>query len=209
MTASNVTRAALLAAAEEVGVQADIEPLSASQRRFRVKLYPVPPAEAYTKGGRRRPGERGDARWQRTSASAFGPEDRRVHAVCWHGFRAFFRAVYRLEPGAIFRTAAATYKGAEHFERVHPETAYKNVGSRVYPRHMAEVCRCEDPGYPSPEDRLNGARVRVLKQSSIRACPHVILVPEHYRADGRCRCDDSTHGVMKEWGYTWQDGRWA
>lgn len=44
---------------------------------------------------------------------------------------------------------------------------------------------------------------RTIKQSDLAACPHLILVPEHYRADGSCRCDDPTHAEMKEWGYTW------
>ncbi len=40
-------------------------------------------------------------------------------------------------------------------------------------------------------------------------CPSFIMVPEHYRADGSCRCDDITHVEMNEWGYTWGDGRWS
>jgi hypothetical protein len=204
MTATNVTREVLEAAAAEVGVRAEIEPLSQSGTRYRVKLYPVPPPEAYTKGGRRRAGERGDARWQRTSASAFG-EDRRVHAVCWHGFRAFFRAVYRRDPGVTFRTAAATYKGSEHFEAVHPSTARRNIGSQFRPVTMAGACRCDHLG----EAIRQGPSVTILKQKDLLACPHVIVVPEHYRADGRCRCDDATHGAMREWGYEWKDGRWT
>jgi hypothetical protein len=213
MTATGVTREVLEAAAAEVGVRAEIEPLSQSGTRHRVKLYPVPPPEAYTKGGRRRPGKRGDARWQRTSASAFN-DDRRVNAVCWHGFRAFFRAVYRMEPHAIFRTAAATYKGAEHFEAIHPSTARRNIGSNFRPVNMGEACRCEavglhDDGGGATSMRARAASVTIMKQSDLLACPHCILVPEHYRADGTCRCRDATHGVMKEWGYTWKDGQWA
>lgn len=45
--------------------------------------------------------------------------------------------------------------------------------------------------------------VRTIKQSDILACPHVILMPDHYRDDGSCRCDDEQHVVMAEWGYTW------
>jgi len=35
------------------------------------------------------------------------------------------------------------------------------------------------------------------------ACPHIIMVPEHYRDDGTCRCNDRKHLVMKSWGYKW------
>lgn len=53
-------------------------------------------------------------------------------------------------------------------------------------------------------------RVRSLHQSAIAACPHVIMVAEHYRDDESCRCDDPTHVEMAEWGYTWSDAtrRW-
>ena len=50
--------------------------------------------------------------------------------------------------------------------------------------------------------------VRMIKQSDIGRCPHTIMVPEHYRDDGTCRCNDPEATVMKEWGYTWKDGAW-
>jgi len=46
-------------------------------------------------------------------------------------------------------------------------------------------------------------RVVMLKHSDIMACPHIIMVPEHYRDDGTCRCNDRKHLVMKSWGYKW------
>lgn len=45
---------------------------------------------------------------------------------------------------------------------------------------------------------------RDIPQSAMLACPHVILVPEHYRADNSCRCNDSTHKEMLAWGYVWE-----
>jgi hypothetical protein len=48
------------------------------------------------------------------------------------------------------------------------------------------------------------SEVREIKQSDIGKCPHFIMVPEHYRADGSCRCDDPTSN-MAEWGYVWSD----
>lgn len=51
--------------------------------------------------------------------------------------------------------------------------------------------------------------VRYIRSSDIAACPHSILVAEHYREDGSCRCDDP-EAPMGEWGYTWdvEAGRW-
>lgn len=46
--------------------------------------------------------------------------------------------------------------------------------------------------------------VRVIKRSDIGACPHIIMVPSHYRDDGSCKCDDPAEQAMmiREWDYT-------
>ena len=48
---------------------------------------------------------------------------------------------------------------------------------------------------------------RSIKPSAIKACPYVIMVAEHYRADGSCKCDDPQEQAMmiREWGYTEAD----
>lgn len=50
--------------------------------------------------------------------------------------------------------------------------------------------------------------VRTIKQSDIARCPHVIIMAEHYREDGTCKCNDKNETVMREWGYKWKDGQW-
>ena len=50
--------------------------------------------------------------------------------------------------------------------------------------------------------------VRILRHSDIGKCPFLIFVPEHYREDGTCRCDDPEHTEMVEWGYVFRDGTW-
>jgi hypothetical protein len=64
-------------------------------------------------------------------------------------------------------------------------------------------------GTLNPDGTLTN--VRVIKQGDLLKCPHVILVADHYREDGRCRCDDPAHRVMKTWGYKWSSkkGRWV
>jgi hypothetical protein len=49
---------------------------------------------------------------------------------------------------------------------------------------------------------------RQIRQADIRACPHVIMMPEHYRDDGSCRCNDPEHTEMAEWGYAWDGEAW-
>jgi hypothetical protein len=55
-------------------------------------------------------------------------------------------------------------------------------------------------GTLTEEDLVN---IRMIKQSDIKRCRFFILVPEHYREDGSCKCDDADHRKMmiREWGY--------
>lgn len=52
---------------------------------------------------------------------------------------------------------------------------------------------------------------RIVRHSDVGKCPFLILVPEHYRDDGSCRCDDPDHREMAEWGYSWDETarRWT
>lgn len=50
--------------------------------------------------------------------------------------------------------------------------------------------------------------VRTINRADLLKCPHVILVADHYREDGTCRCDDPDYTDMGEWGYKWKDGQW-
>lgn len=56
---------------------------------------------------------------------------------------------------------------------------------------------------------LSVTKVRRIRQSSILACPHFMMVAEHYRSDESCRCDDPDHLEMAEWGYEWDGSVWA
>lgn len=46
---------------------------------------------------------------------------------------------------------------------------------------------------------------RTIPQSAMAACPHVIMVPEHYREDCTCKCNDPNEKVLGEWGYEWSE----
>jgi hypothetical protein len=49
---------------------------------------------------------------------------------------------------------------------------------------------------------------REIPQSAVLACPHFIIVAEHYRDDNTCRCDDPTHTEMRAAGYVWSGKEW-
>lgn len=153
MIASNIDRTTLEDAAKEIGVALDIAQLSESGRRFRVKVNALAPDSCYRPPTEKRRArtvrykdERGDAPYQRESDSYFN-EARRVHAVCWHGFRDFFRACFRREPQARFYTAMDKWLGSEDFEARFPDSGHRNIGSQAAPVMAAEACRCPDAGY--------------------------------------------------------------
>lgn len=153
MIAKGVSLSILEDAAQKVGVALDVTPLNSRGDRFRVKVNSAPTDANYrtatAKDGRTYPvryaDERGDAPYQRESASMFSG-GRRVSAVCWHGFRDFFRAVYASTPGVVFVTGLDTWRGSEDFEKRFPESGHKNIGSQMAPVSIVDACRCPDRG---------------------------------------------------------------
>lgn len=59
-------------------------------------------------------------------------------AVCWHGHRDFMRALFKRAPGAVLKSAFATYRGAEDFERTY-EATDREVGQGLL---FSETCFC-------------------------------------------------------------------
>lgn len=143
MEASNITEQQLRDAAEEIGVDIDMHALNRKMTRFRVKVNPRVTDEMRTPYGNRKKGEAGDAKYQRTGVST----GHRVHAVCWHGFRDFFRACFERAPEAKFKTAMDTWNGAEDFEARYRESGMRNVGSQMMPMSAAEACSCPESGW--------------------------------------------------------------
>jgi hypothetical protein len=87
--------------------------------------------------------------WQRLSASYFG-RGRKVSAVCWHGHRDFFRALFVLQPDCRIQTAQTKqfrrgerFYTAENFERVFRETD-KNIGPPIAPIPYSACCVCSE-----------------------------------------------------------------
>lgn len=68
--------------------------------------------------------------------------ERACAAVCWHGFRDFFRELYRLSPNAYIKTGLALYRNSESFEKVFPGTAFRNIGSTYSPLQISDACWC-------------------------------------------------------------------
>jgi hypothetical protein len=49
--------------------------------------------------------------------------------------------------------------------------------------------------------------IRMMKQFDILKCPFYIMIPDHYREDGTCKCNDPIERIkmIKEWGYKKSD----
>jgi hypothetical protein len=80
---------------------------------------------------------------QRRSASAFNSE-RRINAVCWHGYRDALVALFDAHPSVKVRTAMAKYLGKESFYAEFPRTGDQNIGSMAAPAYMPELCDCDE-----------------------------------------------------------------
>lgn len=132
MIAKGITAEQLQAAADEIGVTLDMNPTNERGDRHRVKVNP----------GDWKDPETGDRKYQHRSWSS----DRRVHAVCWHGFRDFFRACFRRAPDAVFTTAMDKWDGSDDFEARYRQSGLRNVGSMVQPCLACEACSCPDSG---------------------------------------------------------------
>jgi hypothetical protein len=160
MKAYNVARETLEAAARKVGVVAEIDSTTRAGRTHRIKLRPLVKPEWRTPAGRLRRAMRPRFKYFRTRRD--NSESLMSAALCWHGFRDFFRAVFAIEPSARFVTSLATYDGAADFERVFPDTSGKNIGSQFAPVAIADACRCErDAPFDTPEPNYGEWGVRM------------------------------------------------
>lgn len=83
-------------------------------------------------------------------ASSRGPgarrarSGRRLRAACWHAYRDVLAELFDRYPDATVRTALATYRGNDGFHRDYPATGDVNIGSRMDPVTMPELCDCGD-----------------------------------------------------------------
>jgi len=144
---------------------------------------------------------------------------RKLAAVCWHGHRDFMRALFRRSPEMRLKTALADYRGSDDFERTYLGTDGGNATGGLgnyYHLPYGEACNCPEPvtieERPIRFAKLEGippveTEVRVIPSAAIGACPFYIMVPDHYRADGSCKCDDAVERAMMiaEWEYTAAD----
>ena len=144
----------------------------------------------------------GWAKYHRTSTSYFH-EGRKVAAVCWHGHRDFMIEVYKRDPDARIKSAFADYRGVADFREKYPKTAYRNLGSMMNPVYAMHACACAHSGWLVDLSPVPDVQEWRMQTSNIKSCPHYIMVPEHYRADGSCKCDDPEHRefMKREWDY--------
>jgi hypothetical protein len=162
-----------------------------------------------------------EQRFRKINDAPYGGGDgrRAAFAVCWHGHFFFMAKVFEHDPSATFQTGFDTWAGQDDFFERAPASGTRNVGSIMHPLSYQGACDCDMTGdyiiptHPNPPlapaSDTGGVKTWVMQQSMIKACPHFILVPDHYRADGSCRCYDPTATVMAEWGYRWDGSQWV
>jgi len=85
--------------------------------------------------------------FRRVSAGYMRQRIRRVNAVCWHGHREFFRALFTLAPAAVVTTSLAKYTAA-NFEATYASTD-RYIGLLVAPLLYSEACSCPEGAFPA------------------------------------------------------------
>jgi hypothetical protein len=88
-------------------------------------------------------------------------------------------------------------------------------------RGMCDAAECENiaqPGFIDWAMPAHRVQTGILTPAGFTdtgainpaACPHFIMVREHFDASGEhCRCADASHTDMAEWGYQWNGERWT
>lgn len=67
------------------------------------------------------------------------PRGKRSVNASWEAHHDFLKALFDINPEAKVRTAFAYYKGKDVFYKLFPDTAYRNVGSQMYPCTMPDL----------------------------------------------------------------------
>jgi len=121
MIASHVTPEDLATAARALDVR--LENLRPLGRRYQFTLR-LNPSKAYQRRGH---------------------SGRRVGAVCWHGHRDFFRALFAVNPAAEIRSrwvAGRIHYTSHNFEDTYRDTGSVNIGSQACPLAYQDACVC-------------------------------------------------------------------
>ncbi len=142
MLVKRITKSTLRRVADEVDIGMAYEPYRPLSGGIRVRF--VPDRDPTYKG------QHGHYRYQRRSASPFNTE-RKIFALCWHGYREALRKLFELAPNAKVYTALARRANissytASNFEKVFPDTGYVNIGSQMMPVQAREACFCSETG---------------------------------------------------------------
>ena len=141
------------------------------------------------------------------------PDDELTSALKYYG--------YRLEDAGVVNehdSEMVAARDADHFELVLVECClsyglgapldsesgdHRPVNIRARARKIAEGYMRDAERLETALDRPAVTDIRYLKRSDMRKCSFAIMVAEHYRADGSCKCDDAEQRklMISEWGY--------
>ena len=69
---------------------------------------------------------------------------RKVNAICWHGFRDFFKELYEHYNTLRVVTSSTTYTSIFDFYKNYNQTGYKNIGSMIQPLQYNKACLCDE-----------------------------------------------------------------
>ena len=120
---------ALESCAIRLGLRANVRQIASTTYRVRVLPPSAPAPNPYQ---RVRP--------------MLGDKVRKVAAVCWHGYRDYFREAFQLSEHLRFETALADWRGEADFESRYPASGAVLLGSGWCPIPYMLACTCRDRG---------------------------------------------------------------
>jgi hypothetical protein len=115
-----------------------------------------------------------------------GHSGNRTASCCWHVHGHFFEELFNVRPEAVVyssRTGKWITKDGGNWEDY-------QVGSMMSPKRASQACDC---GMLRPTMEGDGWKTYAMARGMVGRCPHFILAPEHYKADGTCLCFDKGH----------------
>jgi hypothetical protein len=126
-------------------------------------------------------------------------------AVCFHGHRKFYEEIFKQIPNALIVTCKRRWTSLADLDAHAHEVERANTGSAFNPQTYGEQCDCKTWNPRTLTDAE--PTVHVMKQSDILRCKFAILIPDHYRADGSCKCDSALERkrMINEWEYSPED----
>ena len=123
------------------------------------------------------------------------PRGTRMAAACWHAHGNLFEELFKIQPLAQVYSSGSLANPRKGTWITKDGGNWQDWQVGGYPpTMMSQACDCKDRAIPiSTYVGHTLVNVRCLSMATVEKCPHFIMDPDHYKADGTCLCFDGAH----------------